>query len=46
MEIWKVFPRAESFFCFLTCDVRLSAETRFLQPFARLALFKPTNAKY
>lgn len=27
MEIWQVFTRAELFFCFLTCNMRLSAET-------------------
>lgn len=40
VEVWQVFPRAELFFCFLTCDMRLSTETRCLQAFARLALFK------
>lgn len=27
MEIWPVFARTESLFCFLPCRVRLSAET-------------------
>ena len=27
VEIWPVFARTESFFCFLPCKVRLSAET-------------------
>lgn len=45
MEVWQVSSRVELLFCFLTCDIRLSAETRCLQVFARLALFKPAEAR-